>query len=99
MNVNLDIHILRKYKFGRLIDQLYKFDTRWHSPETINQPYEPNKADVAIAKRAIKKNQRIDAPVILEDIGIVAGIHTLEAFKELRIKRIPVLHGFLPKEK
>lgn len=97
MNVNLDLHLLKKYKFGSLVDRAYKFETRWFTPETINQPYEVNKNEVLNIKNTIEKNQRIDAPVILEDVGIVSGIHTLEAFKALKYKRIPVVYGKLPK--
>jgi hypothetical protein len=97
MNVNTDKRLLKKYKFGGLVDRAYSFEIRWFSPENINQPYEVNKKEVESFKAAIKKNQRIDAPVLLEEIGIVSGFHAVEAYKALKYKRIPVLYGKLPK--
>jgi hypothetical protein len=75
MNVNLDPHIIKKFRLGNLIDRLYRFEVHWVNPETQNQPYETDKSEVVRE--------------------IVAGATTLDAFKQLRFKRIPILYGRL----
>jgi hypothetical protein len=95
MNVNLDKNILKNYKHGRLIDQLYYFDIRWVAPESINIPYDLNKEEVAQAKGAITDNRRVDPIVVLAEMGPVAGLHNLKAYQELKYDRIPILFGKL----
>lgn len=95
MNVNLNKQPLKRFNSGRLIDQLYKFRPKWVSTASLEYPYIVSKFEVKSAKKAIKANQRIEPVVVLKDYGIVAGIHVLEAFKELGYERIPIMYGKL----
>ena len=95
MNVNLSKEPLKKFKHGKLINKLYIFKVRWFAPTSINQPYETKNKEVSRAKKAIKNNQRLEPVVVLKKHGVVAGVHLLEAFKQLKYERIPVLYGKL----
>ena len=95
MNINLDKQSLRKYKHGKILDNLYTISLRWVDPESLHIPYELDKGEVRQARKAIKDNRRQDPVIVLQDIGIVAGIHNLQAYKDLKFDRIPILYGKL----
>ncbi len=95
MNVNLNKQPLRRFNAGRLISQLYKFRPRWISTGSLEYPYAVSEFEVKSAKKAIKANQRIEPVVVLKNYGVVAGIHILEAFKQLGYERIPTMYGKL----
>lgn len=95
MNVNLDKQFLTNFKHGKLINSLYNFDIRWVNPDSINIPYELDAGEVKRAKSAVKDNRRQSTVVVLHDIGVVAGIHNLQAYSELKFDRIPIIYGKL----
>lgn len=95
MNVNLDRHYIKSFKFGRMIDQLYKFEVRWYQPDSINQPYKVDDEEVKRMVQAIEENRRTDPVVILKELGIVSGMTQLEAFRKLKFDKIPILYGRL----
>lgn len=85
---------LDQYTHGRLLSKLYKLDQRYYNVEALAQPYYPDKREIGIAKRAIINN-RAKPIIYLQGYGIVAGVHTLEAYKKLGYSRVPVLLGKL----
>lgn len=95
MNINLDKKALRKFKHGKVVDNLYKFEVRWYEPSSINQPYDVDKDEVKTMEDAIEDNRRVEPVVVLHDKGIVAGFHLLEAFVNLKYEKIPILYGKL----
>jgi hypothetical protein len=95
MNVNLDKSYLTNFKHGKIINSLYNFDIRWVNPDSINIPYELDPKEVKRSKQAIKDNRRQSPVFVLHDIGVVAGIHNLQAYSELKYDRIPIIYGKL----
>lgn len=85
---------LEQYTHGHLLAKLYKIEQRYYNPNAIAQPYYPNKEDTRLAIQAIK-SRHAKPVIILQGYGVVAGIHTLEAYKKLGYERIPVLLGKL----
>lgn len=85
---------LDQYTHGRLLSKLYTLEQRYYKPEALAQPYYPNREDTKLAKQAILS--RHARPIILlQGYGIVAGVHTLEAYKQLGYDRVPVIYGEL----
>jgi glutaredoxin len=95
MNVNLDTQYLNNFRHGKLVTKLYNFTIRWVSPDSINIPYDLDSGEIKRAKQAIKDNRRQSPVVVLHDIGIVAGLHNLQAYSELKYDQIPIIYGKL----
>lgn len=95
MNVNLDKQFLTNFKHGKLVNSLYNFDIRWVAPDSINIPYELDPGEVKRSKTTIKENRRQSPVVVLQDIGVVAGFHNLQAYNDLKYDRIPIIYGKL----
>jgi ParB-like chromosome segregation protein Spo0J len=93
MNVNLDKSFLKTFKHGRLVDSLFAIDIHWVTPDSLHIPYTLDKDEVKRSKEAIKGNRRQNPVIVLQDIGIVAGIHNLKAYQDLKFDRIPILYG------
>jgi hypothetical protein len=93
MRVNLDKDQIKNYRYGKILADVYQFGVRWYDPEAIDQPYEVKKDKVNKYIKMIQNEQLVSAPIIVTQYGLIAGIHILEAFKELKFKRIPVLWG------
>lgn len=85
---------LEDYTHGKLLNKLYRLEQRYYNPNAIAQPYYPNKEDTRLAIQAIK-SRHAKPVILLQNYGVVAGIHTLEAYKKLGYGRIPVLLGKL----
>jgi glutaredoxin len=95
MNVNLDKNFISNFKHGRLLSRIYNFEIRWVSPDSINIPYELDSKEIKQAKQAIKDNRRQSPVIVLKDIGVVAGIHNLQAYSDLKYDQIPIVYGKL----
>jgi hypothetical protein len=95
MNINLDIHSIAKYKHGKIIESLYSFSLQWRKIEEMSHKLPIAKQETERLKAKIKNNERVDPVIMLSGYGIVAGVHTLEGFRALNYKKIPVLFGVL----
>jgi len=92
MKVDLEKDQIKNYRHGKILLKVYDFEVRWYDPEAIDQPYKVKRAEVDYYVKQIKKDNQIPAVIVLTQEGIVAGFH-VEAFKQLKYQRIPILWG------
>lgn len=62
---------------------------------SLHIPYTLDKKEIRRAREAAKENRRQDPVIALEDMGVVSGLHNLQAYKDLKYDRIPILYGKL----
>lgn len=95
MNINLDTGFIKSLKHGKLLYSLYDFSEKWYPVGALIQPVETDREELKRAKENIKENRRLDPIVMLDGYGVVSGFHILQAFKDLKYERIPVIFGKL----